>query len=597
VPARTALSAQHPWVELPQGPSTTNGYPQDCAASSDYRRAAVRFADPASNDAVVSVFQLNGSGLPVGSLHTFGGGTLLSGEQINVFSGSGYKPSDRVEVTNEWGVSIGTGISSLGFSSDETYIEVFDVDTPAAGDLVQFVITPTLGDYNTDRAGNTHDLAITRDAKWAVVNSQNWIHLLRLIDSTTTPPTVTYTGFNIGANVAGPCDPNAAVDSVAVTNERAVVTTSRPSEALFGLPVTWVYIIDLTPVTGPVIVLEHELAPPVDFEPDDESDDERPHDVAITPTRDGGGTLAVVTTNHATAFYDLVTNSFVKSDFNRDYRRRYQVQVDSVELTGKTAVTIADLVGGAATKWAVRIYDLTPPTFPIVADYQDPLPPEGGSRAHDLAIDWDFDKGLVRTSFSNVVITSLTSPPPTGQVVSSPNNSDAYAFESFRNGTGESVFSSDSVALGIEQNGGLFGVTIGGTTDAFGIYRGYVDIIDLGVTPPVVNQIAILPDVADTFVGCVPLDLAIAFNQTDVVVRSADGWSQAAGFVGPDLTQIDLATGAVLKSWGGNGICGATDALAVPSLSGFVNTARRIFSVSQRSLTFGGLPNFPHFAR
>ena len=359
---RTAYSAQFPWVELPQGPTTTDTYPQDCAASVDYRRAAVRFADPNSNDAVVSVFQLNTPAptppLPLASLFTFGGGGLRSGEQTNVFSASGYKPSDRVEVTNAWGVSIGTGISSLGFAPDETYIEIFDVDAPAAGDIVQFVVTPTLAGYNTDRAGFTHDLAITRDSKWAVANSENWIHLVRLIDSTTTPPTVAYTGFNIGANLAGPCNPNGAVDSVAVTNERAVITTARPSAALLGLPVTWVYIVDLTPTTGPVVVLEHELAPPVGFEPTDEDDGEHPHDVAITPTRDGGGTLAVVTTNHATAFYDLTTNSFVTRDFNPDFRRSYQQQVDSVELTGKTAVTIADFVSsGVPKKWAVRIYE------------------------------------------------------------------------------------------------------------------------------------------------------------------------------------------------------------------------------------------------
>lgn len=408
-----------------------------------------------------------------------------------------------------------------------------------------------------------------------------------------------YTPINIGGNPAGPCNPNGAVDSVAVTNGKAVVTTARPSSTFGGIRTTWVYIVDLTPSTGPVVVLEQEITPPDEFE-GGEGNEENPHDVAITPTRDGGGDLAVVTTVHATAFFDLSTNTYLGADFDKDYRRRYQSPVDSVELTGKTAVTIADKLSGSTPIWAVKIYDLSTPdpltVFDVLRDYVDLNPPTGGSRVHDLAIDWDFDKGLVRTSYSNVVLTSLTAPPPTSTVLASPNGSDAFAHERYNSYHSSSLFSSDSVALGIEQNGVLYGATIGGDDAGIQRYTGYVDLIDLSLATPAVNQVAIAPDPLDPTYGCVPSDIAIAQNQTDVVVRCSDRRPQAASFVGPDLTEIQLGSGVISRSWGGNGICGGTDALAVPATSGFVNSVRRMFSISQDA-TGGALgPEFNHIA-
>jgi hypothetical protein len=60
---------------------------------------------------------------------------------------------------------------------------VFDVGSTTPSYFVQFEQNPTSTNYATDRAGYAHELAITRDAKWAIVNSQNWIHLIAL-DST-----------------------------------------------------------------------------------------------------------------------------------------------------------------------------------------------------------------------------------------------------------------------------------------------------------------------------------------------------------------------------------------------------------------------------
>ena len=616
--------------------NTVDTYPQDCATTPDGRLGAVRYANPSNVGNVVCIYRLTGAGayaqpvLPTDpwqsscfDTQTFG--LQNNGLQHSLTSGF-HRPSDAIEMTNEWCVSIGTGDSTGGTTPDETYIEAIHIGNPIPALVNQFVISPG-ANPSTDRAGFAHDLAITRDAKWAVINSENWIHLLRL-DATTTPPSATYTGFNIGANPPGPCNPNGAVDSVAVTNERAVVVTSRPtatSSPLLGLNSTWVYIVDLTPTTGPALVLEHEIPTDPEWVATSNFDHDEPHDVAITPTRDGGGTLAVVTTNHSTAFYDLVNNVFISYDFERSFRRVYQRQLDSVELTGKTAVVIADRDitppptpqnpnPPPQTAWALKVYDLPlpqalPPTpYAVVANWQDSSPPAApGSSAQDLAIDWDFDRGLVRTSTVNVVLDSLSAPaavPNTiNHLLTSPNGSDAYSFKEFGQQTGHLVFCSDSSVIGSEQEGRLYGVTIGARFDVLtSKFVGAVDIIDLLASPPVVTQVAIVPDATDAR-GCVPLDLAISLDQKDVVVRSADTRNQAPNNVvnfqhtnepGPDLVRVPLAGGALTR-FGGSGTVFGLDSLGAPSLFGFVNTTRRLLSISQ-DFAPGG-PEYVHVAR
>jgi hypothetical protein len=605
VPSLAALSvvmapgaspaAQTQWGEFSVGSGSSLGtYPLDCGTSNDHRRGGVRFANPSSNATVVELWDLTGTTLPTSSLAAFGGTigslTLKSGEQVDLSTGLfNYRPSDAIELTNDWCVSIGTGGTG---AIDETYIEVIgDIGSTSPIFVDQFQITPVSGSYDTTRAGFAHDLAITRDAKWAVVNSENWIHLVAL-DSTTW--TATRTSLNIGGGSAGPCNPNSAVDSVAVTNERAVVTTWRWNPA-FNTYTTWVYIVDLTPTSGPVVVLEHDLAPPREWEPTGD-DHDFPHDVAITPTRDGGGRTAVVTTNHATAFYDLTTNSFLDSDFDVEFTRAYQVQVDSVEVTGKNAVVIADrTTSGTPKYWAVKIYDLTSSTIALpIAYYSDTSTPEGGSRAHDLAIDWDSDRGLVRTSYTNVVLTSLSSPPTSPLDLPSPNGSDAYRYETYASSTGRPVFSSDSTVLGTEDDGVLYGVTIGARVGSSG-FIGTVDIINLLASSPSVTQVDILPDTSEENAGCVPLDLAISFDQASVVVRSTDPVTQSAPTGdGPDYEKIPLAGGASTR-FGGSGTVFGLDSLATPGLFGYVRTNRRILSISQDP-SAGGL-DYTHIAR
>src|SRR5688572_2925505 len=252
------------WVEHTFNPGAGE-YPVDCAATPNNNRAVVRYANPMSNGTILTVFKLDGPfpGTPV--LANLGGGTIRSGNQtvVSAVNPRFYQPSDRVEVTNAFAVSIGSGDSGGLLPNDETYVELLDLTSSPPSLLTQLVFSSTspAPQYDDDHAGLANDLAITRDSEWAVVNSDNWIHVIFVANL---PATWTVYSFNIGdidygqsppaPNFNNPCSPNWAVDSVAVTNERAVVTTARGSGP-GGTFRTWVYIVDLA-VTPPQIVLQ-----------------------------------------------------------------------------------------------------------------------------------------------------------------------------------------------------------------------------------------------------------------------------------------------------------------------------------------------------
>ena len=631
------LAGPQQWTEVTLGspgapptiPSSLGTFPQDVAVSHNGNRAAVRYANPNSNAAVIAVWGLGGSGLPVGSLATFGGVqngvAMKSGMAINLFDSSGCWPSDRVELTNVVGVSIGAGPSAHPFADpllpQETLIETFDIGSSTPQFLRQWVIestiatAPTPEDFTADKSGYTHDLAITRDGAWAVINSDNWIHVLNLGNPKDPASLI---GFNIGDisyDPANPnnnwnwhCTPNEAVDSIAVTNDRAVVTTSRRrkddptiDQTQWGVPTTWVYIVDLT-TSPPSIVLQHDLAPRPDWTVV-MNDDDRPHDVAITPHTDlqlGAVPLAVVTTNHTVAVYNLDTNTFLSSDFDGAERRQYQRQVDSVEMTGDRAVVISDLEPltnpPPLSRWRIEVFDLHPATGlkdangnVVSTEYTGPVA-ERHERSHDLAIDKGFDKALIRTSFDNVVLTSILNPPPPNQlaVLPSPGNSNAHAYFDFGAAQSEPVFSSDSAVIGtlhtIEGTTRLMAATIGAVPPFFsssGLFEGAVDAIDLAATSLSVSQVTIAPTGALGSIGCVPLDLAIAFNQEELLVRSVEPDPQGPNAAGPDVTRWKLQPSVgLLGQCGGGGTIAACDSLGVPG-TGFVSTSKRTLSISQ----------------
>jgi hypothetical protein len=162
------------------------------------------------------------------------------------------------------------------------------------------------------------------------------------------------------------------------------------------------------------------------------------------------------------------------------------------------------------------------------------------------------------------------------------------------------------VAIGTVQLDGsqnrLMAVSIGAMdVNSVGIWQGTVDVIDLNAaTPTVLAQVPITSNSGD-FSGCVPLDLSIAFSQTEVVVRSSDPLPELpTTTVGADLARIQILPAAsigLMNKYGGNGSTMGVDSLAAPPLSGFVNTARRILSIAQDELSSPTGVDYIHIAR
>ncbi|MDP1795386.1 MAG: hypothetical protein Q8K63_14705, partial [Acidimicrobiales bacterium] len=491
---------------------------------------------------------------------------------------------------------------------DETYIEVIDLNgTPSVPPLMpapQIVITsnsnPNAPDWFATRAGDANDVAITRDGAWTVVNSNNWIHV---IDATTG---LVAKEFNIGdvdysvtdpaSGWNRPCTPNHAVDSVAVSNDRAVVTTARFNTTLNSYT-TWVYIVHLTAQPKPLIVLQHEILPSgwVPFG----DDVDWPHDVAITYDYQGVGQLAIVTTTHTVAAYDIESNVFRNLSFEKDDRRAYQKQVDSVEVTEKVAVVISDNYKVPGTPfWRVKVFSLSLSgglQLPPMADYVPANPGTVESHAHDLAIDKDFDKAIVRTSADNVIVLSMLNPPLNPLLLPSPNSSDAYAYEGFYSLSSLDVFSSDSVVISPPLNGMLMAATIGGRWNTLSSrYHGAVDLIDLAApSPTLAVQVDIAPDPASPD-GCVPLDLAVSHDHTEVVIRSVDPGNSSSP-TPADLVRVSLTnlSGVINSRFGGHGTVMGLDSLAVPA-SGGVNTVKRVLSIEQDPATTLGFVHVAH---
>jgi hypothetical protein len=513
---------------------------------------------------------------------------MKSGNQTTVSPNNlrAYQPSDRIELTNSIGMSIGSGDSGVGWAvpNDEAYVEFFNMAGSTPAFVTQYVLTSTSQPptYDYDHYGLANDLAISRDGDWAVVNSDNWIDVFFLGQF---PSLITHYSFNIGGFDYATstawnrsCSPNLAVDSVALTNERAVVTTARMSST-FGTFTTWVYIVDLTGST-PAISLQQEIVPPGTWDPDGD-DYDRPHDIAITPAR-LQDRMAIVTTTHGVAAFDLTNDVLLSTYFDQHDWRHYQQQVDSVELTDEDALVIADNDSSVPTRWHVLDFRIVLGTGLVPG-------PEwrgsGASRAHDLAIDLGFDKAIVRATNENVCIQGLTTTPG-ATILTSPSSSDAYAYEQFRQQTQYNIFSSDAAVIAPETTDPItnqtfmFAATIGAYQDpTSGLWTGAVDLIDLNTAPLSVIQVPIAPNAAP---GCVPVDLAISANHAELVVRSADPNVEVSPATGPDLVRISLvATPAIVFSYGGRGTVMGLDSLAAPQL-GFVAVAKRILSISEQ---------------
>jgi DNA-binding beta-propeller fold protein YncE len=168
------------------------------------------------------------------------------------------------------------------------------------------------------QTGNAHDIAMSPNGSRVVVNHRNWIHVFNARGTM-------LAAFNVGSSAPAlqPTDPLLAVDSIAITDSRAVVVTNR--QGVY----TWVYVIDLL-VNPPVIVRDEQIGGSVA--------NQHSHDVAVSPN----GNRAVVTANGALAIFDLQINQLVFEQEDSSLFREFATLKDSVEMSDTRAVVLSD---------------------------------------------------------------------------------------------------------------------------------------------------------------------------------------------------------------------------------------------------------------
>jgi hypothetical protein len=160
-------------------------YPADVAVTYNGRRSAVRSS--ISNGATstpyangITLWDLTTVTAPAAQLAAFS----ASGEGTT-FGLRGYQPSDRIELTNTRGLAIGSGFSAFaGLWQDTTYIDLFDA-SPSPAMIATFAIGPASASAPLyDAAGYANDVVITRDGAYALVNSDNFVHIVDIGNGT-----------------------------------------------------------------------------------------------------------------------------------------------------------------------------------------------------------------------------------------------------------------------------------------------------------------------------------------------------------------------------------------------------------------------------
>ncbi len=471
--------------------------PQDVAITPNGQLAVVRSAGSTGAMAVPTTDQITvwrvatGTRMPIANCGSYAGYGA-----INV----GYT-SDAIAITNDIAVVIGSsaaGTPSGPMPERKTQIDVLRL----SGGPPRCVGSFTINDGLDSPAGLASDVEITPDGTKAVVNHRNFAHILDLSQELATSMPV-----SLGASPS-PCYPGPQSDSVALTNDRAVVVTTRDST---GAPHAWVYILALAPTFSYVAIEE--------FGGPEES--VRPHDVAITPD----GTKAVVTFNDRFAVFDLATGARFDSPVNPNLDRTYgspAVPVDSVELTNERAVLLGhDVVTGSAF---IEIWDISStPVF--ISSFEG----ASGYLPHDLAVAevGGTTYALVHTGLLNpitslspgldIVIQDVESAMPVyTSLVADQSNFIGSPFA-----RPDLAFCSDSAAILAIDDGGPkpFGFTIGGIRPlSTPIWAASLQGIDMAAATPT-NQKLYVFDTGNVY-DVIPADLALDANGTDVHVRN-----------------------------------------------------------------------------
>jgi hypothetical protein len=332
--------------------------PIDFEFNSDGTRAVVRGVHsnpPFDTRDVITVWNAE-TGLNLA--HTGSGSTFCSAAAA---ARAPVGASDTVRVVGDRAVLIADGPTG-----NTTLIDVVDLRNLAC--LANFNLPPS-----GQEAGETHDLEITPNGKFAVVNCRNWIFIVNLSLS---PPELTLslnTGSSLPNWAVAPSSPTGAVDSVALTDDRGIVVQAA-ARYDDGRIYPIVYLIDFLGQQDPPGVTQIDMQPILSTQ----GGSFEPHDVAITP---GLGDLAVCTWQKAVSLFDLFTLAHADTEFDTNVQRFPWDQVDSVELSSDQAVVIGKDSDNASIKvFSLRATD--PPSLVQKLSFVS----TDHMRAHDLAL-------------------------------------------------------------------------------------------------------------------------------------------------------------------------------------------------------------------
>ncbi len=526
-------------------------------------------------------------------------GCGTAGQGGYFYTSNDFQPSDSLRVTNSRAILVGARDTDNNGSHDRTYIDVLAIDM--SGPTVTCLAHHEQGSTTSPnlQAGWTNDVEITPDESFAIVNSSNWIHVINLSNGTIAQ------AFNIGSFPTGPCFAGDSVDSIATTNDTAVVTTTRIGfvNPPWYFTRTWVYLIDLVGSSTPTIQLEHELTGPLPTE----EKDFWPHDVAITPN----GSLAIVTANNAVALYDLSQHAFLARDrvvlpSGHYYRRRYFSDiVDSIEPTDSWFVTIATdevyLLQGQTqiltSFWTIDAYSIPPQISPSnpedmypkrswrMRDYMNTtvIPPTYQGipmtvdSPHDLAIDEQEAVAVIRSGAFNLVLTGLDEPDAQNMGLVMDFDLGGIA----NNYAPANTFVSDSVLIAPgfvkhlpegQPGQGVFhyALTLGSEWKTVGTppfqyqapWAARVHVIDLKLTPPAVVHTFRVED-SSTFPHIYPADFHLGPGPREFVLRCNALPNDSGVIGGRDFVRYSLDPLSELRRIGGQGRVWAVDSMEV----------------------------------
>jgi hypothetical protein len=509
----------------------------------------------------------------------------------NAGFGGVVNPSDFVRVTNSRAILIGGRDTNFGGGEDRTYIDVLSFDMNTNPPTVNCIGHHEVGSTAAAHlwAGYVNDVELTPDESLAIVNSQNWIHVIDMSSGSIAA------AFNIGtAPYAGACTPGFAADSVVTTNETAVVATTRLTPSPNSRSRPWVYLIDLVGPGTPAIVLEHELS----GTSNEDLRDFDPHDVVITPN----GSFAVVSASDVVGVYDLGQHTFLArhlSTLDPGGRRLrfFSEIVDSVETTDSRFVVTAydeklevPQSGASYTTrlWTADVFAMPPATGPDMAplwsyELRDYTVWDGfhvkyngtilfTDIPHDLAIDAEKNMAVFKTRMFNVVLTDLANPDDPDRVL------DLRFFGIANNWAASQTFVSDSVLIAPPfaqhvlpgQGSGIhhYALTLGASKSAGTFPNEYpieatIDVIDLNLTPPARVHSFVVKDPAEVQL-LYPADFHLGPGAREFVLRCTAYPNDPPPAVGGrDFVRFNLGTLTEVARIGGSGNVFAVDSMEV----------------------------------